>query len=363
MSKVDWTDTSYVFDIGVNMVDPRNVDKKLGSLNGVIFEGLSVTENYDSNSRVQAKVTTVVKEDQSDGYIPNSRLRIIASVPSKSWSSELITGYVTDIKITNEEGYIKREYSIDSTMWGLLNHKIANSITIKAGSKMIKIWTELIKNYTRMQYSTSNAQDRSFNTVIMYEPGTALSDILFDISEGYSRMDVDGHGRLLLRRYIAPSKQTATKTIDLMSDKALAYGAFVKTSSEWDTPGRYIVTANVSGNSNGKTSQQVISGSYDAPSTHRSSIDTRGYLLSVSSSYSGGSQSPSKTELAELAKKYWSENQNLGIEWTGETVFGDYHAGDIVNLSVSNLSKKKCLVYEVTTELSSFTQKLTLKEV
>lgn len=357
---MDWTNTAYTIDLGATLIDPLNVNKKIGDLKGIIFDGLDITENYNADSRIQAKLATVTPIDQSDGYKNNARIRIILSIPDRAWSKELITGYVSDIKVSQEANYIKREYTIESTMWGLLNHRLATPVTINKGSNMINIWTDLMTRQTKMQYSTTGAQNRTFNNTIIYEPGTVLATLLFEISEGYSRMDVDGHGRIILKRYIAPSKQTPSRTIDLTDERGLVYGSFTKSSSEWSTSGREIVTATITGKNN---SQQVIAGYYDAPANHRSSIKTRGYLVSQSTSYSGSNNSPTKNELAKIAESNWKKSQSLGIDWQGTSIYADYHAGDVVWLSTTPLTKKKCLIREVDTHFSSFSQDLTLEEI
>jgi len=366
---MDWTDTGYSYLVGVNVVSPTNVDNTYGSLSGVKLDGLSITENYNSDSRVQGKVTTIVKDDETDGYVKNARLRIILTIPDRGWHEELMTGYVSDISETDQNGYIQRDYTIEGTMWGLLEHKIKSPILIGKGAKMVNIWTTLMRTLTRMQYSATNARDHSFNSNAVYEAGTSLSTVLFEISSGYSRMDVDGHGRVILEKYTAPSAQTPSRTIDFNDPDGLALYPLSRSSAEWEAPGRAIVTANVSRTANGKTTQQVVVGSYDAPSTHATSIAVRGYLRSRSDSYSGASDNPSKSELDAAARKNWERVQNKGIEWGGETVFANYHAGDVVYLvtpgdyATNNFKGRKVHITNVTTNLKDFTQQLTMKEV
>lgn len=366
---MDWTDTGYSYDISVHVVSQTNVDNTLGSLSGVQLSGLTITENYNSDSRIQAKVTTVVKDGESDGYIDQARLRIVLSIPEKNLIKELITGYVSDISETSEHGYIKRSYSIEGTIWGLLDHKIVDPITITKGAKMIDVWTSLLSKLTKMQYSTDDAQDHSFNSTVIYEQASLLSTVLFEISSGYSRMDTNGHGVITLSKYTAPSNRTPTRTIDYNDFRTLAITPLDRSSSEYEAPGRAIVTATISTEKNGETSQEIIVGSYDAPATDRTSIESRGYLRARSDSYSGNSEKPSKSELNALAKQNWESEQNKGIEWSGSTVFSDLHEGDVVNLvapaskDATQIRIHKVLITTVSTNLEDFTQSLTMKEV
>jgi len=367
---MDWTKTGYLYEVAVNVVHQTNVDYTLGTLSGVQLEGLSVTDKYDSDSRVQAKVTTMMREGESDGYIKNARLRIILTIPEQGWSEELITGYVSDVDEDDNHQYIKRTYTIEGTIWGLLEHKTKDPITISKGAKMLNVWTSLLSSQTKMQYNIDGAQDHSFNNTILYEPGVNLSTVLFELSESYDRMGVDGHGRITLRKYTAPSKQTPTRVINFNDVRNLVMLPLAKTSTEYEAPGRAVVTSTISKTVDGKTVQEVIAGSYDAPQTHPTSIHVRGWLSGRTDSYSGLSENPSKSELNEVAKKNWENAQDKGIEWSCTSVFRDYHAGEVVTLilPVSNDAHQlantyKVLVQTVTTDLNSFTQDLTLKEV
>lgn len=367
---MDWTNTGYLYDVAVNVVHQTNVDYTIGTLSGVQMDGLNVTEKYDSDSRVQAKVTTIMKEGESDGYVKNARLRIILSIPEEGWSKELITGYVSDVDEDDSHQYVKRTYTIEGTIWGLLEHKTKDPITISKGAKMLNVWSSLMDSQTKMQYVLDGAQDHSFSNTILYEPGVNLSTVLFELSESYDRMDVDGHGRVTLSRYTAPSKRTPTRIINFNDVRNLVMLPLAKTSMEYESPGRAVVTATISKTVDNKTVQEVIAGSYDAPQTDPTSIHVRGWLSGRTDSYSGLSENPSKSELNEVAKKNWTNAQNKGVEWTCTSVFADYHAGEIATLilPVSNdshmaSSTHKVLIQTVSTDLNAFTQELTLKEV
>ena len=367
---MDWKNTGYQYDISVNVIHQTNVNNMLGSLSGVQINGMTITENYYSDSRIQAKVKTVVPEGENDGYIDDARLRVILSIPDRSFFEELITGYVSDIDETHDKGYIQRTYSVEGTLWGLLEHKMANPVVIAPGSQMIAIWRDLMMFQTKMQFSTDGAQDHSFNNTVLYEPGSNLSTILFEISSGYSRMDTNGHGVVTLKKYTAPSRKVEGRIIDYNDLRGLAMTPLTKNSAKYEAPGRAVVTATISKEENGQTKQEVIAGSYDAPSSHPTSIDRRGYLRGRTDSYNGNSETPSKTELNNIAKTNWENAQDKGIEWTASTVFADYHAGEVCGLILpsgfSNQQKTsivKVLVSQVTTNLDTMVQELTLKEV
>jgi len=367
---MDWTETGYTYDIGVTVVHQTDVDNTLGYLSGVQFDSIEISENYYSDSRIQAKLKTMVKDGSSDGYIDNARLRIVLMIPKFNFFEEMITGYVSDISKTFEHGYTVHEYTIESTLWGLLDHKVKDNVVVKKGAKLSKIVPTLIASLTKMQYSVDNLQDHAFSNNIVYEAGSGLATILFELNESYNRVTVDGHGRLIFPKYTAPSKITPSRNIHYSQLRNLMIGALSYSSSEYESPGRAIVTATVTKtDSNGKSNQQVIVGSYDAPSTDPTSLASRGWISARMDSYAGTSENPSKSELNALAKKNWENSQDKGREWTATSIFADYHIGEVCRLILPTGSgdamslTRKVLIKSVNTNLGEFTQELTLKEV
>lgn len=357
---MDWTDTGYDSTVTVAVVHQTNVDNSLGVLTGVTLDSVRVTEEYYSDSRAQAKVTTVVKEGQSDGYVDNARLRIILAVPSQNWSKELFTGFVTEIDEKTTSGWTTREYSLDSSLWGILEHKVDSAVVVGKGAKLINIWTSLVSKKTKLQYSTTGAQDHVYTANTVYEPGTDLATILFELSSGYSRVDVDGHGRLTLKKYTAPSKLAPVATLNPKDPKGLIFGDLSRNDSRYDTPGHAMVVATVT---NDNDQQETIVGSYYPAASHASSIQTRGWLRSSSESYSGASEKPSKSELNALAKRNWENNQDLGIEWTASSIYADIHAGECYTLVKPDGKSVKVLAKSVESRFDEMVQELTLKEV
>lgn len=371
MATMDWNDTAYTYLVEVLVVSQTNVDVVLGTLQGFVLSGASITENYNSDSRSQAKITTIVAENESDGYIDQARLRILLSIPSRGYSQELITGYVTDISEKTEHGYTQRDYSIEGTMWGLLNHKTDAPITIGKGASMVTVWRALLQSQTKMQFTAEKAQDHIFSQTIIYEAGSDLSTVLFEISSGYSRMNNTGHGVVELVKYIAPSKRQPDKTIDVSDVRGLLMYPLEKKSTQWEAPGRAIVTATVSKtDSNGNTTQEVLVGTYDAPSSHHTSLAKRGWLRARADSYTGLSENPTKDALKTEARKNWENSQSKYRSWTASSTFANYHAGDVIELifgindsTKDGESSVKVLIENVQTNLENFTQDLTMKEV
>lgn len=368
---MDWMKTDHSYTVDVAVVHQTNVDNTLGSLRGVQLDDLTITENYYSDSRVQGKVTTIVNSGESDGYVERARLRVILSIPEENWVEELVTGYVSDIDEEYQNGYLKRTYTIEGTIWGFLNHPIPDYYTKPVGGKLIDCWTKLLKNLTKVQYDATDAKDFKYTANTIYEPGSMLSTILFEITSGYNRMDTNGHGVVTLKPYKAPSKQTPSRTIDYNDLTGLTIAPLQRNSEEYSIPNRIVVTATQSvEDSSGQSTQKTIAGSYDSPASNSNSHSSRGYIYGRAESYSGDLQEPTQKDLDAKAKELWTDSQEKGIEWTGNHTFADFHAGEVATLiapTSANLNQPivahKVLVSEVSTNLKNFTQALTLKEV
>lgn len=352
---MNWSKVGYTPVLYVDMVSQLNVNTVLGSLKNVSISDCSITENYFSDSRIQAKVVTVVKNGESDGYIKNSRLRMILSIPSRNWTKTLFTGFVTNISESDNEGFIKRTYTLNSTIWGLTDHLMHIYVSADKGGSVVRTTESLLKDHTTFQYDLSKAQDKHFGDTKIYDVGTSLLNILIEINDGTNRLEVDSAGRVLLVKYVKPKDISASVTIDYEDYKTLTMEELTKSSNEDDMPGRTIVISR--GGSN------VISSHYDAPVTADSSQHNRGWLKVKSSQYNGSKKNPTIDDLFTEATKLWNDNQDKGIEYDVKSFYADYHTGVVANLIPRKQTSRKCLISTVETSFGDFTQKLTCKEL
>lgn len=364
---VDWHDLEHDWEVAALLVDPHKADSIVGELTGLEPASCSVTEGYYVDTRVSAQLTTVVPLGESDGYVKNARIRLVLRVPRWSWERELITGFVTDIEPREERGYMRRSYSLDSSLWGISEDAITSKVTCAAGSKALTVCRKLLKD-RGIEYDDNGAQDRTISKVTVYEPATMLLNLLFEITNGYSRLGVSGHGPITFRKYLEPSKRTPSVTIDPYDPRSLVVSDIRGKDETWERPGAAIVTANVSKSKqvNGKstTTHETRAGVYVAPDSFVTSRNNRGYLRFAKDTYSGNKDDPNASELATAARQKWNANQDKGKTWDLTVLYMDLHEGDIVSL-VRNGKAQRCLVQTVETTLDprTRTQRLTLKEV
>lgn len=352
-----WKDTNHTWDVKVEVVDQNNLENVRGELVDLDLSKCSVTESYDTDSRVQASVGTSVKGDESDGYIDKSRLRIILSVPEWGWTREMATGYVTDGRKTVDQGFANREYTMDSVMWALGEDLLPWNVVCAQGQSMMEV-TRWWLNVARMPFIEYGPNDKRYAEAKSYEIGDSILSTLFDMNEGLNRLDMDGHGRVVIRPKPDLRAAMPVITLDASDPLGLICSDLVRTSSEWGIVSRVIITASESSNGEHRT----IAGYADADPNWPSAPQIRGYNIGKKESYDGASEHPSVDELTNVARQKLNDEQPVSIEWAFTVLFCDLHAGDVVTL-VPFSYERRCVLTSVQTDFADMTQKLTAKEV
>ena len=358
-----WDEVDHEWILDVTVVSQHDLSATISVLDGVDPSGCSVDEGYRTDTRASARVTTVVPEGESDGYVVDARLRITLSVPSRGWSRELFTGYVTNVQEDVEDGSVTRVYELDSTLFGIAKDLIPWQVTCAAGASMLDAVRSLL-DMARMPHSLDGAVDRRFGSAVCYERGDALLHMCYDLTGSTDRIDVDGHGRITVRPYKAPSQRAATRLIDDSDPTTLSIGAARRTSNAFERPGRGIVTASKSEQGpDGKSKSVTIAGWYDSPPESETSSARRGYTIAAKRGYEGASEHPTQDELNTEARQFWRDSQNIGAEWRRDVLYQDLHEGDVVNFTPHGRETVKCIVATCKTDFGDMTQSLTLEEV
>lgn len=357
----DWADTNHSWEVRVDAVDQHNLENVRGPLTGVDLSQCEVTEGYDTDSRVQARIGTSVRERTSDGYVDKSRLRITLSVPEWGWSTELVTGFVTDIENSLSQGFENRRYTTDSVMWALGKDLLPWNVVCAQGQSMMDV-TRWWLNTSLMPYREQWPVDRRYNEAKSYEIGESILSTLFDMHEGYNRLDMDGHGRLVIRANPDLKAATPKMTLNPEDPRTIIISDLVRSSDEWSVVSRVIVTSSESYEANGKTEHRTIAGFYDSPANWPSSSAKRGFTIGKKESYDGANEKPTIQEMAEVARQKLEAEQPTSVTWSFTTMFADLHAGDVISLMPYSTARK-CVLTSVQTNLGDMTQKITAKEV
>lgn len=324
--------------IAANSYDVR------GQLAGVDPSTVKVSEGYYTDSRVQATLTTY----GDDGYQPHERLRIVLYSDGKP--EKLMTGFVTERKPYEKSGGVQHDYALDSSLYALSTDKLARKWAIQgSGMDALKSMLDLCG---RPYVIKAGALDKRFTSATVFDVGTTYLSMAFQLLEGQSRLDVDADGNVTVEKYVAPSQQTPTRRIDPDASDGDVVGDVSTTDGSAEVPGRVIAKSG--------SEESEMWAVADVSASAESSSTKRGYM--VSNVVNSNDQDVDWAGLSALAKSSLDQSQDPGIEHQLTVLYGSWHEGDVATLRVYGRDRK-CLVKSVSTDFSSMTQQLTLKEV
>lgn len=337
---INWDSIERVDRLSFLLVSPHNPDSVIGELTGVVLDDCSITEGYETDTRISAKVTT---EAEDDGYIDYARIRIVHEVGE--YREELITGFVTEINITNTgEGFYKREYSLDSSLFAAEKNIWGSNKTVGKNAQtkyVVRDWLQSIG----LQCDISKAIGHRYKSSRVYEVGTTVLSSVFDMCN-YDRVSVNGHGVITLTRYISPSSREAT--LDIKESSIL--GDISVSSERYTKPGAVLAM------SGDKKKTAVAQVSKSAPT----SFAKRGFLIVETVNVDGNN--PPRSKVRDTAKNSLAKYQDFGRVFECSIMWHALHQGDIVTLPYGG-KRIKCLVRSVEKNFSNMTEKLTLDEV
>lgn len=341
----DWGRADRRDEVEALLVDLRSCGTVTGALRGLVPSSVTITEGYYTDTRVQARLSTVTR-DGDDGW-RGGRIRIVHSF--EGYRESLMTGYVTDYDETAEGGLVKREYTLDSSLYAISKDVFPWKYSVGGQASMLEAVRHVLDTCGR-EHDLSRARDRRIQDPVVYDLGETALSAVFDLSGDTDRVDVDGEGRIVLTPYVPPSGREPGATIDTAGP--MVVGDVKATTSRYATPGRVIVRSG-SGDSE-------MWGTYDAPAGAASSPAARGYM--VAKVETSNAKEPSQDQLNASARRSWEESQDTGEEWELTVRWMGLHQGDVVRL-VHLGESHRCLVKSATLSFSGMTERLTLKGV
>lgn len=354
MAALDWRDLTRRDRISVRMVSPTDLDAELGVLEGVELAGTSLTGGYYTDTRTSGKLRVV-----GDGWVRGSFIRIIHEVPEWGYSNELGTFIVTDDGADRQNGVWVTDLTLQSLLFGLSTDVLVKPWVIASNAMMLRAARQDL-DAASFRYDFTGASDHRIKGAKVMTAGTSRLSILYALAEmGGDRVDVDGHGRVTLRRYVAPASRASKFRIDLRDPRGVALDGLSRTSDFLELPDVVGVCHRFNATVGGKSVQREINASARV-------ITGRGYTVTDFRELS--EMSPQTSARAQaLARQYLAADRIERVEWELTTVYLPIWEGDVVELVVDDGEEayrgiRKCLVKNVELSLGDMTMKLTLKE-
>lgn len=351
----DWLNQKQAHSVEVWMVSPQNNEATLGKLEGVDLGGSSLSAAYYTDTRTSGSLHVV-----GDGWVRGSFLRIILRYPN--WTRELGTYIVTDDDATRNHGTWEYDLELQSRLYGLSTNIGPKPWTI-AKDGTVKMATESILKSNKCPYRWEG-NDYKLKSPVVYESDTDALSRLFSLQGmAGNRLDVNGHGEVVITPYVKPSRKTASFEIDLQSIRGIDHGGLERSTDWLSMPNRVAVAYRYHETKNGKSVECEINAYADA--TGDTSFATRGYIVTDFRVLDELSPATSK-HAQEIADKYLKDTKEY-VEWKLETQYLPIWEGDVVTLIVNDglkvyQGRRHCLVKNVELDLKQLTMKLTLKE-
>ena len=359
---MDWRDVTRTDKIIVQMVDPTNIDAVMGELEGVDLKGSSITACYYTDTRVSAKLKVV-----GNGWIRGTFLRIIYSIPEWNWSTELGTFLVTGDNASRDNGQWVTELTLQSMLFGLSTDKLVRPWAIAKNAMILKATAQCL-NAAGRKHNLSGAADHRLKATRVIETGTDRLKTLFAFCQlTNNRLDVDGHGRVTMTRYVAPATKAPLWRIDLADARGVALDGLSRSSDFLQVPNVVGVCYKYNVTQNGKSVQKEINARAIVPANSPHSSSRRGYTITDFREVN--ELSPATAARAQqLANTYLQNDQREHVEWELSTIYLPLWEGDVVDLVVPDGERayqgtRRCMVKNVEINLGTMGMKLTLKEV
>lgn len=361
MSAYDWRDLTRSDRIVVQQVNPVDIDSTMGELEGVDLYGSAITAAYYTDTRASGKLRVV-----GEGWQRGTFLRIVHDIPEWGYTNELGTFLVTDDSRERENGVWVYDLTLQSLLFGLSTDKLVRPWVIAKNAMALKAAAQNL-NAAAFSYDFTNANDARFKSAKVVETGTDRLSALFAIGEASgNRVDVDGHGRVTLERYVSPANKAPVFRIDLSDPRGVAVDGISGSTDYLETPDTVAVAYRYNTEQNGKSVSREINASATVSSDSPHSHARRGYT--VTDFRELNEMAPATALRAQqLAKQYLANDSVEHVEWELETAYLPIWAGDTVTLELFDgqadyMGSRHCLVKNVDLDLGKMFMKLTLKE-
>lgn len=353
----DWRDVTRTDRIIIQQVNPANIDAVMGELDGVDLGGSSLTAAYYTDTRTSGMIRVI-----GEGWQRGSFLRVIHQIPEWNYSNELGTYLVTNDARTRTNGEWAYDLTLQSLLFGLSTDKLVRPWAISSNAMMLKAAAQCL-DAAGYKYDLSGASDYRFKGARIIETGTDRLSALYALCQtANDRLDIDGHGRVTMRKYVSPSSRVPVFRIDLQDARGVALDGLSGTTDYLEIPNAVGVCYTY--NANGKQREINASATVSSDSPHAHSV--RGYT--VTDFRALNDMTPATAAQAQrLARQYLNNDSVEHVEWQLDTIYLPIWEGDVVDLVISDgdaayTGVRRCLVKNAEVSLADMSMRLTLKE-
>lgn len=356
---MDWQDLTRTQRLHAYMVPTTNIDDVYGELDGVDWAASSFTCGYYTDTRTSGQLVV-----HGDGWNRNSFIRIVYEIPEYDYAKEIAT-----YAVKNDDRDISNGETVTTLELVSMLHTMSLDLAplprvIGAGASVLSAFSAECRDAGR-DYVFRDALDAKTSSVNIMETGTSRLARCYQLcTMSNNRLDVDGHGRITIGRYVIPSTKTPAMTIDMQDARGVTFDDLHLSTDHCSTPSRAVVSFTYSDTATNETKEIVAS--VDVEATNHGDIKQRGYVVTDFTNLTEMNPQTYNQALA-IAKQKLATDKQEKIEWTVTTKFLPLWEGDVVEIVMPETAgeysgTRKCLVKSIDMTGEYCDMKITLKE-
>lgn len=335
---IDWLDLTRDVRFGVEQVSQHDLDTVLGELEGIVMPESSVECGYYTDGRCSSTITFI-----GDSYIPDAMLRPYVSIPEIGYKRELGLYVVTEMPSTRANGVWVHTATLESILTAMSFEESGKVWAVQANGSCKTAMRQMLERCGRKY------RDEDAPTYIVRETRLMPSDQnwlsrLYDLANLCGiRLEMDGHGTVVLEKYVLPLHKSPCMRLDLSDPRGVLSELSLETNYA-SRPTKVIVRCKYSETVNGETREMEVVGYAEASGSY--SAATRGY--EVTHTIEASDMTPrTVTEATRRARESLNGKLAEIIDWEFETPYLPLWEGDVVEIVIPDgnyAGVRKCLV-------------------
>lgn len=355
----DYKDITIKRTLHAYMIPPTNLDDIYDEMTGVDWSTLSIDEGYYTDTRVSATLTAI-----DSNYIKGSYIRIIEESENGE-KNELGTFAVNNDSGERINGAYVQNFVLISQLHGLSLDYCEDNLVVGSGTFLLNaLKTTLTQGgKSNQDMILTNANDYRFSTTQILNPGVSRLARLYELCGiSNNRLEVDGHGRIRVDKYILPDAKSPKLRLIQGDDRGIIKDGINRRSNWADIPTRVIVAYDYTTTENNKSVEHHM-----FATAYNSKAPARGYIVSDYQTVSELSPQ-TNSALANIAKNRLANKAGEHNEWSFVSKYiPGLHEGDVIELEITDdidefTGVKKCLVKSLTISGPYLDMDITLKE-
>lgn len=345
---MDWTDKTRKDRFVYEMVDPFDLDSSRGYLDNVVAGSPQITQGYYTDTRISASL-----EVADHNYVDYSLIRIHHYVDEENYHKELGTFFVASRSRTDNQTN-KESFEMTSMLDRISDDVLTSNYTIAKNKTAQDVLKDLFNRYSVPYTIQSGSKNKTYTSTTVYEVGSSVLSTVFDISSDAGlRIDLDGHGRVLVSNYIEPKSKTPIFDFNFQNGSII--GEVTKTNNPFDATNRVLVVAS--------QNDSKAMGYADVESSSKisySRLGRRNTSVNQISNLSPFSNTGATNKAKSLIKDYEQDP----AEYTFQGLYFPANVGDTVTIALRDGKQVKAMIKNRDFDLSSgMVCSYTLKEV